>query len=117
MYEEKSLGVFDSEEDLAEPEDDESNPVDRRVAIWGKYLMRHMRRQLSFGQFYFPVFLHMLTLIMVYQICGGSRYPYSSFVSLRYALPESTCCQPLMSRLAQRIDESRQFVVVQYFRR
>ncbi len=49
VYEEKSLGVFDSEEDLIEPENDEIRSVDRRVAIWGKYLMRHVRRQLSFG--------------------------------------------------------------------
>lgn len=49
VYEEKSLGVYDPEEDVTEPVDDKSKAVEYRVAIWGKYLMRHVRRQLSFG--------------------------------------------------------------------
>ncbi|KAJ3551624.1 hypothetical protein NM688_g4595 [Phlebia brevispora] len=63
VYEEKSLGIFDSEEDLTEPEDDKSNPVERRVAIWGKYLMRHMRRQLSFDMWWLALSLLLICII------------------------------------------------------
>lgn len=41
--------MYGTEDELPEPEDDNINAVDR-VAIWGKYLMRHVRRQLSFGK-------------------------------------------------------------------
>lgn len=48
VYEERSLGIFedenDDQENLADyPENDS------RVAVWGRYLGRHVRRQLSFG--------------------------------------------------------------------
>ena len=56
VYEERSLGVY---EDDADALDDELNddarwnaPAESRVAIWGKYLARHARRQLSFGEIY-----------------------------------------------------------------
>ena len=51
MYEEKSLGISYSDDDLdSDDEGDEVRVSEGRVAIWGKYLMRHMRRQLSFGE-------------------------------------------------------------------
>ena len=53
VYEEKSLGVYEN----ANEDDDEldndahwNRPSESRVAIWGKYLARHARRQLSFGE-------------------------------------------------------------------
>ena len=58
VYEEKSLGVYEN----ANEDDDEldndahwNRPSESRVAIWGKYLMRHARRQLSFGMAHFSV--------------------------------------------------------------
>ena len=51
VYEEKSLGISYSDDDLdSDDEEDEVRVSEGRVAIWGKYLMRHMRRQLSFGE-------------------------------------------------------------------
>lgn len=48
VYEERSLGIF--EEDDLDIENEADYPkTDSRVAIWGRYLGRHMRRQLSFG--------------------------------------------------------------------
>lgn len=47
VYEEQSLGVYPTET-LHTWAD--SNTSEHRIAIWGKYLMRHARRQLSFGQ-------------------------------------------------------------------
>ena len=52
MYEEKSLGVYEESMDDDELNDDahwDRHSVSR-VAIWGKYLARHARRQLSFGE-------------------------------------------------------------------
>ncbi|PIL35135.1 transporter [Ganoderma sinense ZZ0214-1] len=52
VYEEKSLGVYEeTSEDDDELNDDArwNSSSESRVAIWGRYLMRHARRQLSFG--------------------------------------------------------------------
>ncbi len=51
MYEERSLGVYDQEDEY-DPIDNDAHwnrPSESRVAIWGKYLTRHARKQLSFG--------------------------------------------------------------------
>jgi len=51
VYEERSLGIFEDEEDDSDIENEEDYPVtDSRVAVWGRYLGRHARRQLSFGE-------------------------------------------------------------------
>ncbi len=51
VYEAKSLGVYADDEGDDELNDDAhwNRPSESRVAIWGRYLMRHARRQLSFG--------------------------------------------------------------------
>lgn len=46
VYEEKSLGVFDDDEESV---DDEFTPTGNRVTVWSSYLAMHMRKQLSFG--------------------------------------------------------------------
>ena len=48
VYEERSLGIFEDENDDIENEADYP-ATDSRVAIWGRYLSRHARRQLAFG--------------------------------------------------------------------
>ena len=45
VYEEKSLGIF-YEEDRSE---EAFNPVGNRATVWGRYLAKHARKQLSFG--------------------------------------------------------------------
>ena len=51
MYEARSLGVYADDDEDDEINDDAhwNRPSESRVAIWGKYLARHARRQLSFG--------------------------------------------------------------------
>lgn len=53
VYEANSLGVYESDNEDDEINDDAhwDRPSESRVAIWGRYLMRHARRQLSFGMF------------------------------------------------------------------
>lgn len=55
VYEEKSLGIFEEEEEIDDRDlgirDDAAYPrSDRRIAIWGRYLDRHVRHQLSYGE-------------------------------------------------------------------
>ncbi|KAH9060174.1 TrkH-domain-containing protein [Lactarius vividus] len=60
VYEERSLGIFEEEEDDIDIENEEDYPVtDSRVAVWGRYLARHTRRQLSFDMWWlaFALFL------------------------------------------------------------
>lgn len=53
VYEANSLGVYESDSEDDEINDDAhwDRPSESRVAIWGRYLMRHARRQLSFGMY------------------------------------------------------------------
>lgn len=95
VYEEKSLGVFEPEEEVAEPDDDSTKPADARVAIWGKYLMRHVRRQLSFGNPQLTVVCAPCSMIMTsrYVVAGmrivshlhhrGTFMPHWTLILLR----------------------------------
>lgn len=51
VYEAISLGVYVETEEEDEINDDAhwNRPTESRVAIWGRYFMRHARRQLAFG--------------------------------------------------------------------
>ncbi|KAI6046353.1 cation transport protein-domain-containing protein [Pisolithus marmoratus] len=59
VYEERSLGVFRSDE-----EDEETfHPIGSRVAIWGRYLGMHARRQLSFDMWWLSLALFLVCII------------------------------------------------------
>ena len=59
VYEERSLGVSEMEVGNGGDIEDEANypETDSRVAIWGRYLGRHVKRQLAFGELYVTCFL------------------------------------------------------------
>jgi hypothetical protein len=50
VYEEKSLGIFENDEDDGEDEED-FELTGPRVTVWGRYLAMHARKQLAFGMF------------------------------------------------------------------
>lgn len=58
VYEEKSLGVFDEEEG-----DEEPNTEGTRVAVWGRYLAWHARRQLAFDMWWLGLALFLVCII------------------------------------------------------
>lgn len=47
VYEEKALGIKETTTVCTEAEFEAGGD---RVAIWGKYLLRHAKRQLAFGE-------------------------------------------------------------------
>lgn len=65
VYEEKSLGVFENEQQ----DTDEPTGEGPRVAVWGRYLTWHARKQLAFG----PDLRHFScgSMLIENQICGG----------------------------------------------
>jgi hypothetical protein len=81
VYEERSLGIFEEEHMDIENEADYPT-TDSRVAIWGRYLRRHVRRQLSYGALSTrQLFASPHKLMRIYsQICGGSLSLCFSFV-------------------------------------
>lgn len=81
VYEEKSLGVFPSEEELS-PEDAFSH-TGNRATVWGRYLAMHARKQLSFGKQYLSVY-RQAALTVIVQICGGWERRCSWCASSRY---------------------------------
>ncbi|KAG6335404.1 hypothetical protein ID866_3678 [Astraeus odoratus] len=54
VYEEQSLGVFRDEDS---DEEDDFEPTGSRIAIWGRYLTMHARRQLSFDMWWLSLAL------------------------------------------------------------
>ncbi|KAA1472120.1 hypothetical protein DENSPDRAFT_161945 [Dentipellis sp. KUC8613] len=66
VYEEKSLGVFDEESDVEEEEDQDDaqySENDTRVSILGRYLGRHIRRQLAFDLWWLAGILFLICII------------------------------------------------------
>ncbi|EIW54439.1 TrkH-domain-containing protein [Trametes versicolor FP-101664 SS1] len=61
VYEEKSLGVFPSEEELS-PEDAFSH-TGNRATVWGRYLAMHARKQLSFDMWWLGTALFLVCII------------------------------------------------------
>ncbi|KAH8087810.1 cation transport protein-domain-containing protein [Cristinia sonorae] len=61
VYEEKSLGVFHSDED--EDEESHFNPVGNRYTVWSRYLAMHMRKQLSFDMWWLGLGLFLVCII------------------------------------------------------
>jgi len=59
VYEESSLGIFEQDNDNTENEADWAQS-DSRVAIWGRYLGRHVRRQLSFDLWWIALALFLI---------------------------------------------------------
>lgn len=49
VYQERSLGIYPDADD--DEDNDNLEQKEKRVEIWGKYLMRHVRKQLSFGAY------------------------------------------------------------------
>ncbi|VDC01027.1 unnamed protein product [Peniophora sp. CBMAI 1063] len=68
VYEEKSLGIFEEEVDedkaLEDIENEAAYPEsDGRVAIWGRYLGRHVRHQLSYDLWWLMLALFVVTIV------------------------------------------------------
>ncbi|KDQ62090.1 hypothetical protein JAAARDRAFT_448748 [Jaapia argillacea MUCL 33604] len=63
VYEEKSLGIYGEELDDVDDDEDTDEDSQSRVSIWGSYLMRHLRRQLSFDMWWLAVALFLLCII------------------------------------------------------
>ncbi|KAI5995376.1 cation transport protein-domain-containing protein [Pisolithus marmoratus] len=61
VYEERSLGVFRSDEE----DEETSHPIGSRVAIWGRYLGMHARRQLSRDMWWLWLALFLVCIIEV----------------------------------------------------
>ncbi|KAI8970814.1 cation transport protein-domain-containing protein [Trametes punicea] len=61
VYEEKSLGVFASEDDLLSEE--AFNASGNRASVWGRYLAMHARKQLSFDMWWLGLALFLVCII------------------------------------------------------
>lgn len=57
MYEENSLGVYEEEEE------EEPSVEGTRVAVWGRYLAWHARRQLAFDMWWLGLALFLVCII------------------------------------------------------
>lgn len=92
VYEERSLGIFE-ENDLDIENEADYPKTDSRVAIWGRYLGRHMRRQLSFGMPAHPYnpkfkqhsrYVVALSCAIRYLYCRGTYLNTNLFIACVY---------------------------------
>ncbi|KAI0718158.1 TrkH-domain-containing protein [Cerioporus squamosus] len=88
VYEAKSLGVYADEEGDDEINDDAhwNRPSESRVAIWGKYLMRHARRQLSFDMWWLAVSLFLLCIIERDSLIDPAKQSYFNIFALIFEI-------------------------------
>ncbi|KAI8986131.1 TrkH-domain-containing protein [Trametes punicea] len=89
VYEEKSLMIYENDD----REDDELNddahwntPSESRVAIWGRYLLRHARRQLSFDMWWLAGSLFLLCIIERANLTNASKQSYFNIFALLFEL-------------------------------
>ncbi|KAI0354804.1 TrkH-domain-containing protein [Trametes cingulata] len=88
VYEEKSLGIYESDPEEDEIDNDAhwNRPSESRVAIWGRYLMRHARRQLSFDMWWLAVSLFLLCIIERANLTDPSKLSYFNIFALIFEL-------------------------------
>ncbi|KAH9891907.1 TrkH-domain-containing protein [Cubamyces lactineus] len=89
VYEEKSLGIYRSDTlDEDELDDDAhwNRPSESRVEIWGRYLMRHARRQLSFDMWWLALSLFILCIVERANLIDPSKQSYFTIFALIFEL-------------------------------
>ncbi|KAI9066036.1 TrkH-domain-containing protein [Trametes sanguinea] len=88
VYEEKSLMIYESDSGEDELDDDAhwNAPSESRVAIWGRYLLRHTRRQLSFDMWWLAVSLFLLCIIERSNLTDASKISYFNIFALIFEL-------------------------------
>ncbi|KAI0060371.1 TrkH-domain-containing protein [Artomyces pyxidatus] len=88
VYEEKSLGVFsEDDEDINDIDDPRAYPdTDSRVAIWGRYLARHVRRQLSFDMWWLCLALFLLCIIERENLNNPDNFAWFNIFALIFEL-------------------------------
>jgi len=85
VYEESSLGVSPDKARIEEEEENEFNSdSENRVAIWGKYLLRHARRQLSFDIWWLALSLLLLCIIERSNLMNTANATWFNIFSLLF---------------------------------
>ncbi|KAL5532056.1 hypothetical protein ACEPAF_5620 [Sanghuangporus sanghuang] len=81
VYEEKSLGIFDDDN-----EDNEPNMEGPGSAVWGRYLAWHARRQLAFDMWWIGLALFLLCIIERSKIQNEENYKWFTIFTLIFEL-------------------------------
>ncbi|KAL6301984.1 cation transport protein-domain-containing protein [Sparassis latifolia] len=63
VYEENSLGIYEEDDDESDYEALLTSTAESRVSIWGKYLLRHARRQLAFDMWWLALSVFLICII------------------------------------------------------
>ncbi|KAH9922903.1 cation transport protein-domain-containing protein [Fomitopsis serialis] len=82
VYEEKSLGIYEADENIEQMADCSES----RVEIWGRYLWRHARRQLSFDMWWLALSLFLLCIIERTPLMDTSMAPWFNVFSIIFEL-------------------------------
>ncbi|ETW82203.1 potassium transporter [Heterobasidion irregulare TC 32-1] len=88
VYEERSLGVSETViGDDGDIEDEANYPqTDSRVAIWGRYLGRHVKRQLAFDMWWLALALFLICIIEKNQLSDSANESWFNLFSMIFEI-------------------------------
>lgn len=84
VYEKQSLGIYDEEAEVDDDDDQFNNGS--RVAIWGKYIFLHVRRQLAFDLWWLAFALFLLCIIEAHNLNDPSKATWFNIFQLTFEL-------------------------------
>ncbi|GJE92662.1 TrkH-domain-containing protein [Phanerochaete sordida] len=83
VYEENSLGIYPEDDDEDDEIDEQALDVkEHRVQIWGRHLMRHLQKQLSFDMWWLAVSLWLICIVERYGIMDPTKPWFNVFAIL-----------------------------------
>ncbi|KLO13675.1 TrkH-domain-containing protein [Schizopora paradoxa] len=86
VYEEKSLGVFDDENSSSDSLSAEPSAEGDRVAIWGRYLAWHARKQLAFDMWWIGLALFLVCIIEKNELLKTENFSWLTIFSIVFEL-------------------------------
>ncbi|TDL22995.1 hypothetical protein BD410DRAFT_820980 [Rickenella mellea] len=82
VYEERSLGVFEDESEL----ENEPDTDGRRVAVWGRYLAWHARKQLAFDMWWLGLALFLVCIVERHKLQEEANFGWFTIFSIVFEL-------------------------------
>ncbi|TFK48774.1 TrkH-domain-containing protein [Heliocybe sulcata] len=84
VYEEQSLGIYEEEAEI--DDNDEQFNSGSRVAIWGRYIFVHIRRQLAFDMWWLAFALFLLCIIEAHNLNDAAEATWFNIFQLTFEL-------------------------------
>ncbi|KAJ2922682.1 hypothetical protein H1R20_g14420, partial [Candolleomyces eurysporus] len=85
VYEEKSLGVFHSDERI-ETREENFRHEGPRITVWSRYLAMHMKQQLAFDMWWIAISLFLLCIAESHHLTDPSKFEWFTIFNVLFEL-------------------------------